>query len=128
MLSLDLLQLGFSKGVFLGIAGSLIGGALVRLAGAGAVPAGRMLVQAPALLLLALAAGFVAPCTQFMRWSDPRQAGVDFTVFQCMDAALSLGGVAAGLVAQSLGYALFFGAAAPALAAAPLLAILGDEP
>ncbi len=34
-----------------------------------------------------LALGFTALYALFMRWSDPRQAGVDFTCFQCMDSA-----------------------------------------
>ena len=39
-----------------------------------------------------LAFGFVALYAQFMRWSDARQAGIDFTLFQCMDALVSMAG------------------------------------
>ncbi len=71
-----------------------------------------------------LALGFVALYAQFMRWSDPRQAGVDFTLFQCADALVSiLGGLIAGQVAHAFGYGYFFaGAAAVALAAIPAIA------
>ena len=56
-----------------------------------------------------MAFGFVALYGQFMTWSDPRQGGVDFTLFQCMDAAISmLAGVAAGMIAERFGYGIFF--------------------
>ena len=46
-----------------------------------------------------------------MRWSDPKQAGVDFTLFQCMDALVGMaGGVIAGYAAQHFGYGIFFAA------------------
>ena len=36
--------------------------------------------------------------------------GVDFTLFQCMDAGVSMvAGLSAGVVAEHLGYAAFFG-------------------
>ena len=68
-----------------------------------------------------MALGFVALYAQFMRWSDPRQGGVDFTLFQSMDALVSMiGGILAGQIAERLGYGVFFaGAAFVALAAAP---------
>ena len=64
-----------------------------------------------------------------MRWSDPRQAGVDFTLFQCMDALVSMaGGVVAGQVAHFLGYGVFFAcAAALAILAIPLMAAIADR-
>ncbi|SDY47019.1 MFS transporter, putative signal transducer [Citreimonas salinaria] len=59
-----------------------------------------------------MAFGFVALYGQFMNWSDPRQGGVDFTLFQCMDAVVSMvAGLAAGFVAERLGYGVFFGIA-----------------
>ena len=91
---------------------------------------------APLLVILAigsssavLALGCVALYAQFMRWSDPRQAGVDFTLFQCMDALVSMaGGVVAGQVAHVLGYGVFFAcAAALAILAMPLMAVLADR-
>ena len=67
------------------------------------------------------AVGFTALYAQFMRWSDPRQGGVDFTLFQCLDGALSMVlGIGAGIVAQRAGFGLFFGLSA----VLPLLAVL----
>jgi MFS transporter (putative signal transducer) len=76
-----------------------------------------------------MALGFVALYAQFMRWSDPRQAGVDFTLFQCMDALVSMaGGILAGYAAQHLGYgALFGGAGVVALLAVPAIAMVSDR-
>jgi len=73
--------------------------------------------------------GFVALYAQFMRWSDPRQAGVDFTLFQCMDALVSMvGGLAAGQFAHAFGYGpLFAVAAAVALLAIPAIAVVADR-
>ena len=71
-----------------------------------------------------MALGFVALYALFMKWSDPRQAGVDFTLFQCMDAAVSMvAGTLAGTVAERFGYGIFFAIAA-AIAVAALPAIL----
>lgn len=138
----------------LGFTGALAGGALVRGLGIGrvmilavllqtlvlagfAVQASTALLPREAAMGLALAGacfvmpiGFVALYAQFMRWSDPRQAGVDFTLFQCMDASVSmLAGLTAGVVAQHLGYGVFFAlAAALALGALPLIRRLGRGP
>lgn len=73
-----------------------------------------------------MATGFVALYALFMDWSDPRQAGVDFTLFQCMDALISIGsGMVAGYVAEYFGFAIFFGGAAiVALASVPLLGVI----
>ncbi|ESR24193.1 MFS transporter [Lutibaculum baratangense] len=135
--------------IVLGIAGSFAGGWCVRRFGVRPVLALALLPQALALGFLSLSAfteaipvwmiagtalmatsgvmafGFVALYTQFMRWSDPRQAGVDFTLFQCMDGLVSLGGgAAAGFLAQHLGYDNFFAAAAMlALLAVPAVAV-----
>lgn len=130
----------------IGLIAALAGGAAVRAWGVRPVLAVSLLLQAATLAAFAavatmpsaslvmlgalavaatsgiLAFGFVALYAQFMRWSDPRQAGVDFTLFQCMDALVSMGGgVAAGYIAGAFGYGVFFALAAlMALAALPL--------
>ena len=44
-----------------------------------------------------------------MTLSSPLQAGVDFTLFQCTDAAIAiLAGVVGGVIAQHFGYAACF--------------------
>ncbi|WP_139221279.1 hypothetical protein [Bosea sp. OK403] len=41
--------------------------------------------------------------------TDPRQAGIDFTLLQGVDAVVSMaGGLGAGWVAQHLGFASYF--------------------
>lgn len=150
---LDLASLGIVNGVggmVVGFACALLGGALERLwsarvmmalalvlqaAGlAGLAIAARWGVPQPVLLALALATssgvmalGFVALYAQFMALSDPRQAGVDFTLLQCMDALVSMaGGIGAGWIAQHLGYTTCFTlAAVVALVAAPVALMLG---
>jgi MFS transporter (putative signal transducer) len=70
--------------------------------------AGLVLVKA-----LVTGALFVALYTAMMGWSSLRQAGVDFTLLQCADAATAaVAGVAGGQLAQHLGYAPCFGLAA----------------
>ncbi|MBK1623434.1 MFS transporter [Afifella marina] len=136
--------------IFLGISGSLLGGACVRLLGPRPVLVAALVLQASVLAFLSFSAtapwvplwlvigvalvatsglmafGFVGLYSQFMRWSDPRQAGIDFTLFQCVDALLSLsGGVAAGFLAERFGYSLFFaGAAVLAVLAVPAIAVM----
>ena len=58
--------------------------------------------------------------------ASPAQAGVDFTLFQCADALVAMvGGVAAGWLAQHLGYGACFGiAAALGAAGLPVLSVL----
>lgn len=137
---LDLDSLGIVNGVggmIVGVSCALLGGALVRLWGARSVMVLALVLQAMALaglatvawtggasqwLLLALALasssailalGFVALYAQFMGLSDPRQAGIDFTLLQCMDALVSMiGGIGAGWIAQNFGYGACFGLAA----------------
>ena len=142
--------LGLASGagsLALGLGGALAGGALVRRHGARRVLAGAVALQAALLLAAALAAGpgliaprlvapvavaggpaimavgFVALYAQFMRWSDPRQAGIDFTLFQCMDAGVSMvAGSLAGAVAGRFGYGTFFALSATlAIVAIPAL-------
>lgn len=149
---LDLTTVGILNGagsMFVGLAAALAGGGLVRVFGVRGVLVAALLLQALCFLFFAfystdkqtgmmliavavasssgvVALGFVALYAQFMHWSDPKQAGVDFTLFQCMDALVSMaGGVVAGYMAQYFGYAAFFGSvAAVALFAAPLMWIL----
>ncbi|WNJ92776.1 hypothetical protein [Bosea sp. 685] len=58
--------------------------------------------------------------------ADPRQAGIDFTLLQGMDAIISMaGGLGAGWVAQHLGIAGYFLIAAVlAVLAVPVVAWL----
>lgn len=132
--------------IVMGLSGALIGGWLVQRYGTRSVLVGALglnalilcvfLVRAsiglpdPVLIGAALfgggtvmSIGFVALYAQFMVWSDPKQAGVDFTLFQCLDAALSMAlGYLAALVADGLGYPVFYAAAAcVALGVMPLV-------
>jgi len=150
---LDLSALGILNGLgglLVGFVCALVGGALVRLWGARLVLVIALVLQAGALYGLAAAAwwgnvpqvlllglalasssaimalGYVALYAHFMALSDPRQAGVDFTLLQCMDAAVSMvGGVGAGWIAQHFGYVTFFGLASfLALLAVPVGSVL----
>jgi MFS transporter, putative signal transducer len=137
---LDLDSLGVvngAGGMILGFGCALLGGALVRSWGARAIMVLALVLQALTLSGLAAAAwiggasqllllgfalasssaimalGFVALYAQFMALSDPRQAGIDFTLLQCMDALVSMiGGIGAGWIAQHFGYSACFGLAA----------------
>jgi MFS transporter, putative signal transducer len=137
---LDLDSLGIvngAGGMILGFGCALLGGALVRSWGARAIMVLALVLQAVTLSGLAAAAwiggasqllllglalasssaimalGFVALYAQFMALSDPRQAGIDFTLLQCMDALVSMiGGIGAGWIAQHFGYSACFGLAA----------------
>lgn len=150
---LDLESIGLVNGIgglAVGFACALLGGALVRALGARSVLVLALLLQAlslaglafaawrglpqPLVLALALASssgimalGFVALYARFMALSDTRQAGVDFTLLQCMDGLVSMaGGIGAGWVSQHFGYGVCFAlAAGVALIAAPLVALLG---
>lgn len=153
---LDLETIGLVNGLgslFIGFGLALVGGLLVRFWGIRRVLVLALLLQAVCLLLFATAGtvvefarpvlaliavasssavlplGFVALYAQFMRWSDPRQAGVDFTLFQCMDALVSiLGGMLAGQAAHLFGYPAFFlGAAGLALGTVPLVVRLAGR-
>lgn len=146
---LDLGTIGMLNGIggtAVGCASALLGGLLVRRLGARPTLVGALLAQACVLAGLAYAAhrggvpvaflvagalaaasavmaiGFVALYSLFMALSDPRQAGVDFTLLQCVDAAVStIGGLAAGVISERGGFGLQFGiAACLALLVAPL--------
>ncbi len=154
---LDLATIGVLNGVgsmFIGLAAALFGGWLVRVLGARLVLILALLLQVAALGIFAadglfgdlpkallivvaiasssgiMALGFVALYAQFMHWSDPRQGGIDFTLFQSMDALVSMaGGVAAGYAAEYFGYGVFFaGAGLIALATVPAIALVTRQP
>jgi MFS transporter, putative signal transducer len=70
----------------------------------------------------AIAGSFVVLYTAAMQWSSLRQAGVDFTLFQCADAAIAaVAGFGGGMAAEHAGYAACFGTAAALAIAAILL-------
>lgn len=158
---LDLEAVGILNGMGslgLGLLGALAGGAAIRRFGVRAAMTGALASQAALMVPLAagglgvalpvpllagaallsgsalMALGFTALYAQFMRWSDSAQGGVDFTLFQCLDGAISLGlGLAAGLIAHHFGYGAFFVLAAilPLIAAVlldRLPALNGPEP
>lgn len=143
---LDLGTLGILNGaaaVGAGVAGTFLGGLLVQRAGAGraslvsiALHAGVLalficllhfhhatipvVIGAQVALTISMAIGFVSTYALLMGASSLRQAGVDFTLFQCADAAVATGGgMSGGVIAHAIGYANAFGlAAACALLAA----------
>ena len=58
---------------------------------------------------------FVALYTVLMGWTSPDQTGVDFTLFQCADALVSVvAGLCGGVIAHHLGYGTCFALAAVA--------------
>ncbi|MFJ1300781.1 MFS transporter [Pseudomonadota bacterium AL_CKDN230030165-1A_HGKHYDSX7] len=124
-------------GVTAGVVGTCVGALLVRRAGAQGALALCLLAQTAGLSLFCAlvfsdahgtwllasavlkgglaAAGFVALYAFLMGHASPSQAGVDFTLFQCADAAAAaLCGVAGGALAQGFGYGVCFGMAAGA--------------
>ncbi|WP_178372380.1 MFS transporter [Pollutimonas bauzanensis] len=131
-----------------GLAGTLAGGVLVRLAPgwravwialaaqalAQAVLAIALYQGAATLDLLAwlagvhfflMACGFVAGYSALMGLTSPLQAGVDFTLFQCAQACMGgLGGVLGGWLSQHWGFAACFGVAAALCAVAGLTIFL----
>ncbi len=132
-------------GVMTGLAGTMAGAWLVQKYGARRALFAAAILQAASLLgfwfaaaahftpdwLLAgallknaaAAVGFVSLYAYLMDYASPLQAGVDFTLFQCADAATAaVGGLGAGVVAQRYGYGISFGLAAVlALAACALI-------
>jgi MFS transporter, putative signal transducer len=145
---LDLTLLGMVNGagaVGAGLLGTALGGVTVRRLGAERavlVAAGGQVVALLALAvavtsgadvgvltglvvvkMFAMATGFVCLYALLMGWSSLKQAGVDFTLFQCADAAVAgLAGYGAALVAGRLGYGPTFLAAA-GIAAVGLIGI-----
>jgi MFS transporter (putative signal transducer) len=132
---IDLAALGILNGIVsvgAGLIGTLLGGVLVHVLGApravGVAVSLQMLALAAlwaisttdaaslvvlagpmAGLTIAMAIGFVAMYALLMGASSLRQAGVDFTLFQCADAAVAtLGGMSGGLLAANLGYQTVF--------------------
>jgi MFS transporter (putative signal transducer) len=152
----DLASIGILNGagsMIVGFSGALLGGMLVRLWGAPSVLILAILLQTVLLAALALfsfddslprvflmpiaiasssgvmSVGFVALYSQFMGWSDPKQAGIDFTLFQCADGMISMaGGLGAGWIAEHFGYACFFTIAAIiSMLAIPTMGLLMRE-
>jgi MFS transporter (putative signal transducer) len=135
----DLVSLGFLKGsgaILSGVLGTLIGGLLVHRWGARRCVGIAIAAQTATLIVLAIvsaapaaphwllgaviiaksiamAFGFVSLYSLLMGLSSMRQAGVDFTLFQCADALIAgLAGVSSGMIAQRLGFPTCFGIAA----------------
>lgn len=134
-LSMSALGALFSGGnIAAGIAGTLAGGLLMKytspgralltaygVRGIALLAVVMTLMMAPGHLLLqilqclvivqsiSLACALVCLYATLMSLSSPLQAGVDFTLFQCTDAAIAiLAGVIGGVVAQHFGYAACF--------------------
>jgi MFS transporter (putative signal transducer) len=122
--------------VFAGLTGAFLGGALVRrapgwravwmavgleagvlaaLAGAAAVGNAPqpVLIALVGLMFGAMGCAWVALYSVLMDIASPRQAGVDFTLFQSADALLAAAsGVAGGWLAGQWGYGVCLGIAA----------------
>ncbi len=101
-------------GLIIGFAGAITGGYCVKKFGSHKILITALLLQLvllinfiliaiqpqPSQILILICAlmsssgimafGFVALYAQFMHLADIRQAGVDFTIFQCMDSAVSM--------------------------------------
>ncbi|EBC9275736.1 yersiniabactin-associated zinc MFS transporter YbtX (plasmid) [Salmonella enterica subsp. enterica serovar Infantis] len=134
-LSMSALGALFSGGnIAAGIAGTLAGGLLMKytspgrallmtygVQGIALLAVVMTLMMVPGHLLLpilqclvivqsiSLACALVCLYATLMSLSSPLQAGVDFTLFQCTDAAIAiLAGVIGGVVAQHFGYATCF--------------------
>ncbi|KXG84999.1 MFS transporter [Agrobacterium bohemicum] len=149
----DLATLGTFNGagsMIVGFGGALLGGFLVRQYGPSRVLVMSIIAQTVLLCAFAtfslhrdiahwivmivaitsssgiMSIGFVALYACFMGWSDPRQAGIDFTLFQCMDGIVSMaGGIGAGAIAERFGYhTSFLIAAAVSALSAPAIALL----
>ncbi|XDF37334.1 MFS transporter [Paracidovorax avenae] len=132
-------------GVGCGLAGTLGGGLLVRRTGACRAVAVAVALETAVLLALMLAAhtasvellatllglklaamacAFVAIYSLLMGWASPRQAGVDFTLFQCADALIAASaGMAGGLMAHRWGYGACFAVATALSALATLYTV-----
>lgn len=146
---LDLATLGILNGsaaVGAGVAGTFMGGLLVQSLGARRAALVAVALHASVLaaligllyfqhatlptlvgvqiaLTISMATGFVATYALLMGASSLRQAGVDFTLFQCADAAIAtIGGMAGGVAAHTIGYANVFNVAAVCAVLAALVA------
>ena len=135
----DLAVLGWANGfggALAGIAGTFVGGGLVRFLGTRrGVLVAAMLQLVPLLLLawsawagiklhewlialtmaqaVTMAIGYVALYSHLMGLASLSQAGVDFTLFQCANAAVAMiCGFGGNMVAQHFGYAGCFAIAA----------------
>lgn len=136
---IDLAMLGVLNGIggtIAGLAGTLLGGVIVRYFGAQRAVLLAATLQAAVLIVLALAvmagvksypaliaiailqtasmaAGFVSLYSLLMGLASLRQAGVDFTLFQCADAAIAgIAGFGSGILAQHFGFGWCFAVAA----------------
>lgn len=128
---LDLSTLGILNGVggtIAGLVGTFLGGVIVRWCGPQRAVLLAAALQATVLILLALAVvagtksypvliaitilqtasmatGFVSLYSLLMELASLRQAGVDFTLFQCADAAIAgVAGLAAAWWLQRIGW------------------------
>lgn len=120
-------------GLAVGFIGAICGGLAIRRFGTQTVLVSALILQAlliiafalfaalpmvpqSLILICALAASsgvmafsFVALYARFMALADPRQAGVDFTLFQCTDAVVSMiSGLVSGQIAGQFGYSAQF--------------------
>ncbi len=133
-MSLKLIGLlaGFG-GAAAGILGTIAGGLIVRKVGASRATVVAIMLQVcivgafflvsitqttninvlAALIVsksVVMGIGFVSIYSLAMGLASSRQAGVDFTLFQSVDAAVAaIGGFGAGMLAESFGYAGAFG-------------------
>lgn len=147
---IDLVTIGWVSGVggtLAGLGGTIAGGFLVRRTGASNAVIMAIGLQILLLCLFfvlsiqsngatqpimgaALAqsfimgTGFVSIYAYLMGLVSLKQAGVDFTLFQCTDAAIAaLVGFGAGTLAAHVGYPMTFGAAAGYAAIALLVVV-----
>lgn len=147
---LDLATLGILNGaaaVGAGVAGTFAGALLVQTLGSRRAVVIAILLQGAVLAILmwlsrfggatvpqliavqvalttAMAVSFVAMYSLLMGASSLRQAGVDFTLFQCADAACAtISGMGAAIVAHAVGYANVFSLAVGAAVVAALLSL-----
>lgn len=85
----------------------------LALAATAGVSSGVLLVPLLVAISMSSAAGFVVLFATLMAFASLRQAGVDFTLFQCASAGIAMvGGSLGGLIAGASGYAVCFGIAA----------------
>ena len=108
----------------MGLAAGLEACVLTALAGAAAVGNAPqpLLIALVGLMFGAMGCAWVALYSVLMDIASPRQAGVDFTLFQSADALLAAAsGVAGGWLAGRWGYGACFGIAAALTMAATVV-------